>query len=286
MRWVSSSQLRFHFLALLLPVLLLVVGLSIPRAVAQAGSIEVVDHTASIRVSTGESTIREGPPSTGGGGAVYACGYFTGGHGMWHTHVRWWSELVPGEQYYMHCRRDDGGVGVIARWITWDPGDPSDGEGVTNIEIRDWIGENLLPVEAVPAALSPAAEQITGVETWLWPGAETATQSRQASAGGLSVIVEARFESMEFDPGEPDAERFLCKTFVEWLPGRTDTPCRHTYLHESTTDGFRLESTTNWQFWWQDVGIPGFEFYAVASPTVVQPVVVIDLEAVISGRRR
>lgn len=266
-------------------VSLLFVMLYSSPARAEGGEISLVDHTASIRVVTGDATIREGPPSTDGGGRVYRCSYFTGGHGMWHTHVRWWSELVPDELYYMHCIRDDGGVGVIARWITWDPGDPSDGEGVTNTQIRDWIGRNLLSVEAIPPTLSPANEQITGVETWLWPGGPTATQSRQASAGALSVIVEARFANMEFDPGEPDADRLACDTFVEWAPGRTESPCAHTYLHESPAAGFPLESQTNWEFWWEDVGAGGFEFYAVASPTAVQPVPVVDLEAVISARR-
>ena len=271
---------------LFIAVALLLSVVSLPAtAHGQGGEIEVVDHTASIRVTTGNSTIQEGPPTTGGGGAVYACSYFAGGHGMWHTQVRWWRQLEAGELYYMHCVRDDGGVGVIARWITWDPGDPSDGEGVTNIELRDWIGQNLLAVEAVPPALSPAAEQITGVETWLWPGGDTATQARQASAGPLSVIVEARFLNMEFDLGEPEAERLVCDTFVEWAPGRTESPCSHTYLHESPVGGFLLESQTNWEFWWQDVGFAGFEFYATASPTAVQPIAVFDLEAVISARR-
>lgn len=252
---------------------------------AQGGDISVVDHTATIHVSTGDRTIREGPPSRQDGGWVYRCGYFHEGHGQWHTNVRHWSELIEGEHYYLHCARVDGGVGVVTRWIVWNPLDPSDGEGVSSIEIRDWIGQNLLRVEAVPPALSPAAEQITGVDTWFWPGASTATQRRQASAGPLSVVVEARFESMEFDPGEPGAERFICDRFVEWAPGRNESPCAHTYLHQSSAEGFELESRTNWQFWWQDVGLTGFELYATSSPTTTQPVVVLDLEAVISSRR-
>ena len=118
-----------------------------------------------------------------------------------------------------------------------------------------------------------------------WPGGSTATEARQASAGPLSVIVEARFRNMEFDVGEPDAERLVCDRFVEWAPGLDESPCAHTYLHESPAAGFPLESQTNWQFWWQDVGLTGFEFYATASPTAVQPVPVLDLEAVISARR-
>jgi hypothetical protein len=156
---------------------------------------------------------------------------------------------------------------------------------VTSIEIRDWIGQNLLRVEAVPPAMSPAIDQITGVETWLWPGESTATQARQASAGPLSVIVEARFDSMEFDFGEPDTDRLICDSFVEWERGRDDPACSHTYLHESPAAGFPLEAQTNWEFWWQDVGLTGFEFYATSSPTLVQPVPVFDLEAVISSGR-
>ena len=116
------------------------------------------------------------------------------------------------------------------------------------------------------------------------PGGSTATQSRQASAGALSVIVEARFRDMEFDLGEPEADRLVCRDFVEWAEGIDESPCSHTYLHESPATGFELVATTNWEFHWQDVDAGGFTPYADASPSVLAPVVVRDLEAVISAR--
>ena len=164
-------------------VLTLVVVLAAPVG-ADGGEIRLKDdRTAEILVAQGADSIREGPPS-GSTGPVYSCGYYWHGHGAWHAPVEYWYELVEGDPYYMLCRlqRGDGPV-TIARWINWDPGDPSDGEGITDEQLRDWIGQNLLSVEALPPELSPATEQITGVETWFWPGGSTATQSRQASAG-------------------------------------------------------------------------------------------------------
>ena len=253
------------------------------QAGADDSSIEVYGNTAAIMVAQGTNSITAGPPSTSSG-PVYECGYYPDGHGFWHTGVLWF-DLVAGEAYYMHCilRRGDGAI-TYSRWITYDPGDPSDGEGVTNLQIRDWIGQNLITVEAIPPTLSPAAEQITGVETWFWPGGSTATQSRQASAGSLSVVVEARFEAMAFDLGEPDSEQLVCTEFAEWTDGADESPCTHTYLLESPADGFELVATTTWRFWWQDVGFTAFDDYATASPSTGGPVPVRDLEAVISAR--
>ena len=251
-------------------------------AAAQDTGIEITGGSARITVQTGTTSIQEGPPS-GPTGPIYRCSFQTEGHGQWHTQVINWNDLATGDDYYRVCQSDT--APPILGWVVWNPGDPDDGLGVSTHEIRNWIDNNLLTPVALPPATSPDGQQITGLETWFWPGASTDGATVQASAGGLTVQVRSVFESMEFDLGEPGVPRLICEDYVEWTPGASESPCTHTYLTESDVGGFPLVSQTNWRFDWLDFGAAAFEPYGIAQPVFADLIEVRDLEAVISADR-
>ncbi len=242
------------------------------------GSAEI---TVATGVTAGDIVVGRSSPARG---PVYRCSLIDGGHGDWHLIVLDWSSLMLDQQYYQVCQPTSPGPPPILRFITWDPADPDGGLGVTGPEIRQWITDNgLLTPQPIPAALSPAGEQITGLETWIWPDGPDRLAPVYASAGGLTVGVRARLDAVTFDVGEPGVARFTCRSFSEWTDGASNPACSHTYLTEPDSGSYRLFTQALWTFEWDDNGL-GWADYGIAEPFQTQDVVVMDLEAVISRR--
>lgn len=243
--------------------------------------IQVFGGTAQITVASGASADdivigTSSPPR----GPRYTCSLQTEGYGQWHTVVFDWSSLIVGETYFQLCQPTEAGPPPIFQPIVWDPADPDGGLGISTVEIRDWIDSNLLTPVALPAALSPDGEQVTGLESWIWPDGAQNLAPRYASAGGLTVGVRARLDSMNFDPGDGNPG-FTCGSFTEWTPGGDNPDCSYTYFTEPEAGSYAMWAQSIWIFQWEDNGAPWAD-YGLANPAQVQDVPIIDLEAVIS----
>ncbi len=238
----------------------------------------VVNGTGTIQVAWGVTTIGWGP-STNPSAPRWLCSLQTGPYGDWYTYINDWSTLVVGETYYQLCNEIENAANNSFRAIVWDPADPDDGLGISEIEIRDWMRAQLTP-PPVPAAYSPEIEQITGVETWLWPGGPTAIPPQTASAGPLTVGMKADLDYLSFDMG--DGTAFTCDEYSEWTPGASDPLCSHTYLVEPPSGSYDLFVLAHWTFSWLPDGAAVWEPFGVATPTSNQDVDIIDLEAIIT----
>lgn len=188
--------------------------------------------------------------------------------------------------YILICEpRPGSGRDPINQFEVYNPADPVPGEpgAVTSIAVREFA-EDFAQPPALGVGVSPAFEQITGLETWLWPAGAMGSIQAVASAGGLTVTVEARWRETLFDVGEPGAEPVRCTQVIEWSAGAEATSCSHTYLTEQL--GRTITATSRWDFvWWDNAGQTVPAFYRSVDLAEQLDVDVIDLEAVITNSR-
>ncbi|MBT8207941.1 MAG: hypothetical protein HKN94_08995 [Acidimicrobiales bacterium] len=214
-------------------------------------------------------------------GPTYSCSWanLRNGGTVWYSAA---TVLISGTLYGLTCVEIDG---TPAPWspitVVYDPADEVPGQ-TTSKEIRDWITDNgLVRGQPLAAGMSPATDQITGVETWLWPDGNTITQSDSATVNGLTVTVEARWVRSVFDVGEPGAPPITCDVIIEWTPGALNPSCAHTYTTEAAARP--VTTTSYWDFyWWDNQFQPAPVFWGTIPVTTGQVVRVVDLEALIS----
>lgn len=236
------------------------------------------NRTGTVEVAYGETVITWGA-STNPGGPIWRCSIQTEDYGQWQTIVQDWGSLVVGQTYFRLCNEVGNAANNSFGPIVWDPTDPDGGIGISTLEIRDWMQAQMTP-PPVPAALSPAGRQITGVETWLWPDGGDQMPVTTASAGPLQVSMTAELDYMSFDMG--DGTTFDCTAFTEWSAGATNPECSHTYLVEPDSGAYELWAESNWIFLWLEVPGGTWEPFGTAEPSAVQVVDIVDLEAVIT----
>ncbi len=264
-------------------VALTVVALSLSIsaiAVAQEGTVIVRDGEAQVAVVYAPEGITRGPGATPQPvDWPYICFWF---NGAFPEEVDVISNPVPGRWYSLTCNpRPGSGRDFIFVITQYDPAEPIPGEPdlVSAHEVREFAEDFAAP-PPLPIAISPAAEQITGVETWLWPDGPLDTVSASASAGGLTVVVEARYQGTTYDLGDGSAPLF-CPSATAWVPGATTSDCTHTFLSEAS--GHRITATSTWDFYWFDnAAQPVPVLYETFLAPQVLDVDIIDLEAVIS----
>ena len=167
-----------------------------------------------------------------------------------HTLITDYGTLTTGEVYGRLCAEVGNRVNNFFDNITWDPGDPSNGLGPTTREMRD-VAEDLLPLVAAQPELSPDGAQVTGLETWLWPGVDRTSGPVYASAGGVEVAVRGRLTSMQFTPGDGEPA-FTCADFSEWRPGADEPACSYTYFVQPDGGTWQMTAETTWTVDWQD----------------------------------
>ena len=264
--------------------LLLTLVSSIPVA-AQDSDVERDGNRVTVSVA-----VADGPPRPGPANPAASRD--------WPYTCKWYETPTPdqvgavalrptaGALYVLICDpRPGSGRAPINQFVFYDPADPVPGEPgvVTSFTLADFARASLQP-QPLGIATSPDGEQITGVETWFWPAGSTDTQSVSASAGGLTVTVEARFVRTTFITGEPGAAVLRCTDFLEWTSGATDSPCSHTYLTEER--GRVVQAETVWEFvWYDNAGQPTPAFYGTAVIVETDLLDVIDLESVITRGR-
>ena len=285
-----SFQRRPSVLAAVVSVLiaLAVVSGTQPAAAQETGTIRLIDgggEVSAVAVSEGESiSSSPGPGSQQPTEYPWTC-FFRGSV----TEVlegRSTTNPIPGQIYALFC---DPNPGFEARGAIFDPSylyDPAVITGtppfVTSAAVRE-AAQNIAIPPPLPPRLSPEARQITGIETWFWPDGSLDPVLASATAGGLTVTVEARYQETEFQVGAPNEATFTCSTFVEWAPGIDSSPCTYSFINESASQSVIAEST--WDFyWWDNAGQPTPVLYGTLTNTEEVDVEVIDLEAVISRR--
>ena len=249
-------------------------------AAAQEGTVIVRDGEARVAVVYAPEGITRGP----GASPVpvdwpYICYWF---NGAFPEEVSVISNPIPGRWYSLTCNpRPGSGRDFIFVITQYDPAEPIPGEPdlVSAHEVREFAEDFAVP-PPLPIAISPAAEQITGVETWLWPDGPLDTIQASASAGGLTVVVEARYGGTTYDLGD-GSPPLVCPSATEWVLGAADSDCTHTYLTEET--GRRITATSTWDFYWSDnAAQPVPVLYETFLAPQVLDIDIIDLEAVIS----
>lgn len=191
---------------------------------------------------------------------------------------------IPGNFYNLVClaRPGTGATNILNPVYQYNPGasvDPTQPDLVTSIEIRE-VAQNALNPTDLPPAFSPADQQITGIETWLWPEGDTASTMVWATAGGLTVTIESRYRETRFVMSGANEGSVTCDNAPLWAPGAIDSPCTFTFLREGVQT---IEATSTWDlFWWDNAASPTPQPLGTITETFDDVVEVVDLEAVIS----
>lgn len=151
---------------------------------------------------------------------------------------------------------------------------------VSSVQLREFAQDIIDPPD-LGIGLSPADQQITGVETWFWPDGDRGPQQVSASAGELTVTIEARFVQAEYILSGANEATVRCTEFTEWSPGAGDSPCATTLFEQTPAQSIEAQST--WQLvWWDNAGQPTPIELGFITETQIEAVEVVDLEAVIT----
>ncbi len=192
-------------------------------------------------------------------------------------------DLVEGLHYARQCLDDTGAVvdfGVIQ--YTPFAGTVTDERQIANFWVQN--SKDLDP-QAHEFDLSPDANQITGLETWIDQPGPTELGPDWASAGSVTVGVRGRLVDVLINPGDGSAP-FNCDPtdFAAWTAGATNAGCSHTYWEEPTSGSYQMQATYFWTYDWLPDGqtIWELDFFQDAE-VVAFDVAVVDLEAVISN---
>ncbi|MDT0321449.1 hypothetical protein [Streptomyces millisiae] len=188
-------------------------------------------------------------------------------------------EPGPGEgdgAWYVYRCTEDGVRDALYRppvWIADAP--PSDGEesGPSPEQVAQRAREQLrLPVPQI--AVSPAADQLVRVPTWLWL-AEWGEVSATAAVPGVSVTATASPTSVSWDMG--DGTELVCVgpgTPYEAGsdPARPSPDCGHTYTRPA--DEYVITVRVRWRVMWSGAGesgaFPGLTTQAALSVRVLE----------------
>ena len=186
---------------------------------------------------------------------------------------------TPGQYYHLRCTHDTNPA--------LDIDDPNYLYGtptnlVTSSDLALVAMATLTP-PALSVGLSPDplnADQITGVESWLWPEGSFDAGFATAETATLASSVTAEHLYTTFNMG--DGTTFDCVGQEKWTPGAGSTSCSHTYLEEGT---YTVTATSYWQYYWNDNAQQPLFFPiedGIRDFVEVLDIEVVDLEALIS----
>ncbi len=146
---------------------------------------------------------------------------------------------------------------------------------------------NSLNLEAPIPALSPQAEQIVGVPTWLAVTSQLDYPSATAQAGNVWATVTPSFVSAVWDFGNGETARCTADVATTWDPALTsaaqDSTCTHTFTVSSGDTPLNGSVTVTWSVWHtSNETAPGGAWWGNVSRTTPVTFVVRDLQAVIN----
>jgi hypothetical protein len=162
--------------------------------------------------------------------------------------------LDDGEPYALVCR-DASGMSVYEEFIIWGVGDPL---GLAAAEARAAdlaLAELDLPEPDVAAAPPLDADQLVGLDTWLWARSWT-SMIAAAELGGVSATVNATPVRVSWSFG--DGSNVVCEgPGLPWppvaAPESTGQLCTYTPTHSSySAPGGRMawSATVTWDVRW------------------------------------
>lgn len=243
---------------------------------------EGVVSVVSVAPGSSPATGTGSPPARSPGVWPYTCNFYLG--------VTLDSLAIgvipnPGSTYHLVCVPRPGFEDrprIDNLLYVYQPGaplDPTQTDLLASAELLDDAIATLNPTN-LPPAFSPEAQQITGIETWLWPDGPRESTSAWASAGGLTVTVESRYRDTEFTLSGANTGSVRCADAPEWTPGATSSNCTFTFqdIGEQTITG----TNTFDLFWWDNAASPTPQPLGVITETFEETVDVVDLEAVIT----
>lgn len=280
------------------PVVLFALSLVVGALVIGQPTTVYAQASGSVEITGGEGVVSvvsaPGGISTNGGGAStggppqasvwpYTCTFYVGA--SLDSLAVTTTTPSSGSYYNLVCNPRPGATvaPILEPVYLYNPAGPliaAEPDLVTSLQVRD-AAQNVINPPDLGVGVSPEAQQITGLETWLWPDGDTAPQYVSATAGGLTVTIEAQLVQTEFVLTGANQETVTCTSFVEWSPGASESPCSVTMFEQSSAQSIEARST--WRLvWWDNAGQPAPVELGFITEVQVDVVEVVDLEAVIT----
>ena len=195
--------------------------------------------------------------------------------------------LVVGDPYTVDCHRvSDGGrlTGYPLNVIHLDGGTVP-GEAVSGWEVSRYaVGR--LGLERPVAAVSPAAMQIVGVETWFAVTSRLrGYPDRSAQAGSVWATVRAYFADATWEFGQHGRLACTVDAARTWNPAlsgdRQSSDCTKVFETASRPGGLNATVTVTWRIYWRSSEHGGWRRHDDYSLSATVPLDVMELQAVI-----
>ena len=211
--------------------------------------VEIIDSTLLVWAGSESDLVITGSPGSTGGRLIL-CSWHDIGHAVDTPALGGVENLVEGRYYYIQCHFSDdetivAGYPITASYVVGDmPGIAADTAEVARFAVNHLNFESPLPV------LSPAGDQIVGVETWLAVTSQLDYPAISADAGPVWATVRPVFRSATWDMGNGD--RVTCTreggaTTVWDRNGSVNQSSDCTYVYGGNGDGeFAVNATITW----------------------------------------
>jgi hypothetical protein len=211
--------------------------------------VGIVDSTLLVWAGSEADLVITGSPGSSGGRLIL-CSWHDIGHAVDAPALGGVENLVEGHYYYIECHFSDdesivAGYPITASYIVGDtPGIAADTAEVARFAVDHLDLESPLP------ALSPAGDQIVGVETWLAVTSQLDYPSISADAGPVWATVRPVFRSVTWNMGNGD--RVTCTreggaTTVWDRHGSANQHSNCTYVYGANGAGeFAVSATITW----------------------------------------
>jgi hypothetical protein len=165
----------------------------------------------------------------------------------------------PGTWYAKMCVDDQGHSAGTVEWFQRPPRTPTAPHALAQEVLRYMP----LPLPGIGMNPPPERDQLVHLPVWLWvDGSGWNPVSTSASAGGVTVTVEAEPERVIWDMGNGDV--VVCGPGTPYDPARPPTAqstgCSYTYRNSSASQPgqrYRVSATAEWRATWTVAGAPG-----------------------------
>jgi hypothetical protein len=139
-------------------------------------------------------------------------------------------DLEDDRAYYLECTDEENRI-VYGQPVVWDPAEPL-GPVVADVRAAEAALE-ALPIADPTIRTSPAADQLVGVEAWLWLDDPWTAQTATAAISSASATVNAEPVEVVWDPGD-GSEPVVCDGPGTPFGGAAASDCTHVWQRRST----------------------------------------------------
>lgn len=188
-----------------------------------------------------------------------------------------------GATYVLWCVHATSGA-TLAGYPTvavYDPLAPLPGSAVSSYDAALYALAQIR-FDAPVAELSPAADQVVGVPTWLAVVSRLDHPAVTAQAGPVWASVQAVPAEIEWDMGDGTVLTCAPRELSRWTGGDdVDPDCAHVYERRSENGPWSGRVTARWTILWRSDRDPTWRVFDTLALTSDLPVWVRDLESVI-----